>query len=394
MGYDGSYLGKIEKGVKPLTDDVIIQFKKALNAPMLPLTDEEEILFKQQLYDWKDMISQGDIEEAKEMQHQISRCASLLESKELKNLYDVFLIIFYRVTKNDDVADEEMKKLKMQEMFFNDESSYWYNRQIGVHAHRQLRYKDALQAFLRSEKKGEKLSLNNGGLYYNISYCLTVMGFSSIAIDYISKAQEYYNVAGITSNNIHLKSFLSENYYNTGRNQQALQLLKGCLQEEQNSKFGEATIGITYRHIAIVNYQMNDLVNALKNIEISITRTKENKIAYADSIYWKAKILDTEGNTKEAISCLEKGIIEIEPNTIKYVLLKAKMQSLRLNEETSLPYLDNTAFPMLEEYGYYLNALDLYEAIYNHFKVTNKRKAWPYATRIIELSEKLRKGVL
>ncbi|MCL2189404.1 MAG: helix-turn-helix transcriptional regulator [Defluviitaleaceae bacterium] len=64
MGFHRTYLQKIENegSGKPPPESVIQQFKLALGAPNLPLTDEEEMAFKQQLYDWKEMSLFNDIE--------------------------------------------------------------------------------------------------------------------------------------------------------------------------------------------------------------------------------------------------------------------------------------------------------------------------------------------
>jgi tetratricopeptide (TPR) repeat protein len=392
MGYDRTYLNKIEKKEKPLTPEAFNRFKKALHVPLLPLTDEEEAEFKQGLYAWKDDISFKDLDKAKEIQPKLARCAELTLSRDLQIMYDIFSAIFYRTVGKKEALETVLTKLEGQANGFTDEQSYWYNRQVGIRELYAQRYKTALDAFLKVETKGNILGFNNDALYYNIAHCLTDMGYTLKAMDYLQLAQDKALETNNNKNNVYIRYFLAINYRNLGKYTESLKILEGCLRDEREKSSASITIGLIYRHIALAYRDMGNYIKAIKNIGESFKYINNEHGAFIDNLYHEASILITSGKVDEGIVCLNKGLHMVEEGTIKHTMLNYLKHSINLNDPSSMQYTINEAIPKLKYYHMNIALLECYEKIFKHLEKSKKIKAFQYCKLAYELKNKLIKG--
>ncbi|MCL2189403.1 MAG: tetratricopeptide repeat protein [Defluviitaleaceae bacterium] len=284
-----------------------------------------------------------------------------------------------------------MVSLDARAATFNDEASYWYNRQVGIRAIHTNR-KEALRAFLLAEEKGDALNLNNETLYYNIGHCLSDMGFASRAVEYLLKSQDLAEKSGNTSFSVYTRYFLAENYSNVGRHEEALKILKGCLRDEKKVKSAKVTIGLIYKRIARVCFNTQDYRSALENIDLAFNYIDRHLDAYANITYVKANILIAMGSEEKAMACLNDGIALQEEGETEHIILTGRKHLMTLEEEASRQYITTIALPAFEAQCLFLLAIDFYEVLCRHYEMHNKRKVWPYYKRIYELNSMLRKG--
>jgi len=389
-----SYISKIESGKKSCSDDFIKRYKTALGAPDLPLTDEEAVVFKQQLYKWKDLITFDELDEAGKILPSLTNCVALTLYDGLKNLFYIFEASYYRATKNNEALDVAMSKIKGITHLFNDEQAYWYNRQIGIDELSKLHYATALQAFLQAEKAGDILNLNNASLYLNMGNCLTSMGYASKALEYLEKSYKKAIAINDYSHDVYRRYFTAQNYSHTGRHLEAIEMLEGCLRDEKKKASATVTIGLIYRRIALAYLYMGDKAVALQYIEKSAENIDDKRPAYSDHLYYKAIILFENEKKHEGEICLHRAI-EIEAkSTPSYIQYNALKHSMTLNNVCSLNYVECDAVPKLLEFQMNLPLLACYKQLTAFYVKNNKNKAFHYLQLTNELNEKLRKGEL
>jgi transcriptional regulator with XRE-family HTH domain len=391
-GFSVSYISKIENAKKPPDDDFINQYKIALGAPDLPLTEDEEAQFKQRLYAWKATVTSVEPEKAKIEQIKLQKCIDLTLSNDLKNLFYIFSVGFYRITNENELLENQMIKLKDLSNTFSDEQLYWYNRQIGVQALLDLQYRTALDSLLLAEQKGSLLNLNNDTIYYSIAHCLTDMGYAFGAIKYVEKSQERANIEKDYTYDVYRRYFLAENYTFLGRYKEALELLNSCLRDENKKTDANLSISLIYRRIAMVYYYMNDYKKALENIDITFTLINAENKSYKDNLYYKAMILIENNKIEQAVICLDEAIQMTEGNPLKNVLYNALKHTTTLFNETSLNYVGNVAIPQLKFYEKNMALIDCYKKLGIHYEKKNLKLSLKYFKSAYELSEKLRKG--
>jgi transcriptional regulator with XRE-family HTH domain len=392
IGVVPSYINKIENNKKPFDDDLIEKYKIALGAPDLPLTKDEEAQFKQRLYAWKATVNSIEPEKAKIEQIKLQKCIDLTLSNDLKNLYHIFIIGFYRITNENELLENQMIKLKDLSNTFNDEHLYWYNRQIGVQALLELQYRTALDSLLLAEQKGSLLNLNNDIIYYNIAHCLTDMGYAFGAIKYIEKSQERANFENNHTFDVYRRYFLAENYTFLGRYKEALELLNSCLRDESKKSNVYVNISLIYRRIGLVYFYMNDYKKALENIDITFTLINTERKSYKDNLYYKAMILIANNQIKQANICLDEAIQMTEEGTLKNVLFNTLKHTITISNKESLHYLEDISIPQLRFYEKNMALIDCYKKLGQHYENKNTKLSSKYFKSAYELSEKLRKG--
>ncbi|MCL2604451.1 MAG: helix-turn-helix transcriptional regulator [Defluviitaleaceae bacterium] len=394
MGVSRSHINQIENGNRPIKPYYIKTFKDAINAPLLPLIEKEETQFIQKLHEWKDKISSNEVSEAKEWKPQLARCAELTTSDEIKNLYTIFSLAYYRLTNEMETYNSIMDQLKQNAEGFNDEQAYWFMRQIGINELYAFNYKTAYNIFLEAEKKGSSLNTNNEGIYFNISRCLTEMGFASKAIEYIEESQKQANKEKNHSNDNNRRFMLVKNLIAINKTREALEILNGCLREERKNVNESKLMSQIYRQMALAYLKMDDYDNAKKNIDISFNYIDENKSSYANNLYYKSIILLADGQIDKGIECLDQCIKIEKEGTYHNILYNATRHSMTMENNASPEYIENIAIPKFQHHHVNLVLIKYYKIMCDHYRKKNKMKALMYSERAFILSEKLREGVL
>jgi len=394
MGFDRTYWGKIESGKKPLTDETIRKFKEVLDAPLLILSEDDVLHFKNKLMDWKNAITYEELDKAKSMQAQLARTLELSPNGTMERLYNIFTIGFYRVHANFKEMDKQIAKLKKQADYFTNEEAHWYYRQVAVRAHDLLDYNVAIDAYLRAEKSGEETNLNNEGFYYNIGHCLTDMGYATTAIQYLEKALDKAVENKNHAHDVYMRIMLSANYIPTGRAADAVQILFGCLNEIKGKNNLQVIIGLIYRRIALAYSALEDFDAAIKNIDTSFDFLESGHDFYNENLYYKAVILLSAKKRQEAETCLAQGIAVTKETSLAFVMLNTLNHLLNLKKPISCEYVENIAIPKLKYHCVNVQLLDCYSKLGEHYEENNVIKSNMYFREAFALSEKLRKGNL
>ena len=392
MGYSETFLNPYEAGRKQLTPAVLTAIKEALDAPRLPLTDAEDRAFKIELYNWKDVISFQGVEAATELYHQLKRTIHLMLESDLTLLFKLFEIVFLRTMGDTDAVANELKLLEPKAKHFNPEVAYWYNRSVGIQAMRALHYTNAVKYFLQAEALGNPLGLNNDTLYYNIGHCLSIMGFSQHALDYLYKASRLITESGHNRNSIWIRLFKADNHTYMGKPQDALKLLNQCLWEEKQKSNARISIGLIYRNIAWVYMQTSDYTTAIEHIQRSCQYITTNDREYTRSLHLQAVILIKDNKVEEGLLYLDEALKRVDAKSIIEIELLTTKHLCDLTNRLSRDYIEEVAIPTFRKLGFFTELLDCYDKLGFYYDTTNDKKSKEYMHLAYKLSEKLRKG--
>jgi len=392
--YSKKYIQQVERRAKPLTTEIIARYKEAFGVADMPLISSEETQFKDELYEWMTLITLDELENAKEQHPRLEKCAKLTLNSDIKTLFNIFSVAYYRKIKNNDALEAIMSQLTKEASEFTREQSHWYNRQVGISALLTFHYNEAIQAFLQAEVQGEKERLNDHVLYYNIGRCLTDMGFASKAIYYLEKARADAISRNQTTHNESIKCYLAENYNEVGRSKDALNMLNRCVHNEKAKKGVSTIFALIYRGIALVHLKIGDYKKALEYIDESLHYVAIGESPHEINLYYKATILLKQNKIAEGVDCVKECIKMEDDGTLHHVICSTLLHSTSLNNNESLTYIENVAIPKLKRHCKYPILLGCYQQLVTHYENKKTTKAFIYGKLAYELSDKLRKGDL
>ncbi|MCL2361467.1 MAG: helix-turn-helix domain-containing protein [Defluviitaleaceae bacterium] len=393
MNYTRSYVSAWECEKRPITSEVLDTFRAAVGLPGVPLTNDEVIQYKHQLYDWRSNVVYGEFHKAKELQPILAQGAEWSCDKDLKALYDLFSASFYYSVGNAEAYKKVMGSLYAQKHDFNDEQLHWYYRLVGIRELTNRQYKRALNSFCEAEKLGNHLGLDDVMLNYNIANCLTNMGYVSLAIKYLEAAQKMAKETPIHRFDGYIRLLIAANYSNSGRCHEAIAILYDCIRDERERYGTNSALSGMYHRLAIAYSKLEDTTNALKYLDEAALCITENKGSHNYNFYLRARILLTDNKIDEGMDCLDKGLQLADKGTLYHTLLSSLKHSMLLNANQSRLHMEKVAIPCLLSYGKYQDAASYYYKLGKFYEQQQKYKqSAEYSFLAYELSNKLIKG--
>jgi len=397
MNCSSSTVDNYENGRNPVSDHMYKAFKKATGMEGVPLTGDEIVAFKkEQLYAWNFMINYGDINQAKELQSNIGYCVMWSYDTELQVLYDIFCINYHSKIDEMEDSDKIVASLKKREHELTDEQRYWHCRYLGVLEHRSWRCKPAINMYMKAEEIGGRLGLNDTALYYNISDCLTFMGYPYLSIVYLQKIQlKEFNISNV-SYGFATQRLLAVNYSKLGRICEALELLEKYREYLLcEMKDGKYRLGIVYHSIGWVYQNAEDFEKTLENYDLASQHYDKKSELYIRYLCDKASLLRTHNRNDEAKSCVDKGLSMVAEGTLWYEWLNAIKHSLVLDKKGSVEYIQWAAIPKFHEYGKHTLAMECYEWLSDNCRKNGMYKsAGEYSEQAFGIYKQLMKGDL
>ena len=392
MKVSNGYLSQIESGKRTLTPKFIELFKEKLGVPMLPLNTTEDEAFKESLYKWKEVMSFQDADTANEMRDILKRTTALMPDGDLTYLFQLFEISYFNKIGDTAAAMQTLNTLEPHVEHFNAEVAYWYCRCYGNRAMQDSNYKAATKKFIQAEKPGATMNRNDDILYYNMGYCLLMMGFTTRALPFIDKAYELTKTNGHNRNNLLIRCLQADSRAHTGRFQEALDLFEKCLWEEKNKPDARTSIGLIYRDIARVYILMGDYAAALTHMHSSFQYITPDDNEYVRNLHLQANILIKDDKASEGLRCLDEATKLVKPDSLLEIKLLTTMHLCSLDDEAAMQYIENVSIPTLKAHGHYLTLLECYETISTHFSDKKRKKAYEYMHRAFRLCNRLRRG--
>ena len=365
MGYGHSELGRLENNIKVLRQDALDAFRKALGIEGTPLSRNEIKRYEKDLDEWRDLFILGGTKEVIEQHAMVVKAVEWSLSERLRYLYDIYCPMYYFVVNDVDALDKSLAVLKEREPDLNSEHRYWYYRMSATRKLMDYQYKSALKIYFEAAEMTKVIPpLIDGGPNGNISYCLSFMGYSSLAIAYLEKIQQKMDMVSNYKHIVSNKSLLALNYINVGRISEALAMLKGCLLDLTESDDLQIVKSGIYFNMAEAYMRMDDYDKAVESAGKACEHMKAGNGEYAYALYKKAFVLEGLGCIDECRQCLnEAEVISSSDETLTGLLIKTLKHSLSLDNEESMMYIEDVAIDKLKDRGLNLQLLHCYEKL-------------------------------
>ena len=398
-GLSHTTINNYETGAYPI-DKSLPRIKKAMGIEDIPLTDDEIVAYKKNMYSANISINYSDIKAVNETICKLARCAKLSFDGDLQNLCDLFQAIYTFKIGEKEEHDKLMESLLNRKHTFTNEHFYWYYRCLGFVEHLAYNYKDAYSMYRKADEHGRNLGLdfqlNFKTLHYNMCYCSTEMDYPILPIKHLDKVRSKdFSLLRLDSE-IAAKRFLAISYSKLGRTDEALEILEDCLGYAlREKKYDRLQIGWTYLQIGRVYQDAGDFDKALENFDKAVKYYDHDSEAYLAYLCYRATLLRSHNCDNKVKECLDKGLLIATKGTLWYEWLMAIKHSTTLDDKASIKTLEGTYIPSLLRYGKHMLVKNLYEWLSNHYQQSNMYKsALEYTTRAKKIYEQLMRGDL
>jgi len=354
-----------------------------------PLSDIERRKFQAELFKWKEIICDGDLEAAKIFIHPEKKYINNFAEKDLHFLYYIFLARYYLAVGNKEDFEKTIEYLDTRQPEFNNMQNHYYFQVIATNALSALGYKKALDAFFKAEEYGlpEWADIS---FYYNFGRCLSDMNYTRKAIECLNKAQEMANCTHDHSFDVYIQTYLALNYCKSGKGDDALEIIKKCCLLEKAKGSTSAYIGFVYTIAGEIYYRLNMYEEALKIFDEAFEYDRPGSSQYIQCVYYKSLVLIAVGRRDESIVCLEQGLtaLSVEEPTglveLQTALLEGLMHSQSLSDDKSIEYIKTVVNPQLIKYEQYVEAINYYVLIRDFYGKAGNSKGVLECSRLIE----------
>jgi len=394
MGLDAEIICNIERGHINLTRDLLDNYKAIMGMESVPLSCTEVAQYDKVLEDWKNLILVGDMEKAGELQPLLSRNVKWSLEPGLQLTYDLYFLEYLRTIGNMDTFKALLTSVQDRRDSLTKENNYWYTRALGYRHLAEWQYRDALIVFLSARDKYETLNIRDESVLHNIGYCLTFMGYSYIARETLEEAQRESSKKYNSRYNLTIQMLNAAIFKNLGNHSKSLELLEACLRDVKEKKHTDMFEGVIYRNLAEIYQTMGCLNEAEAHINKAFEYFEAGSESYVYYLYIKASILADWGKFDEYNECLEKGLsFSPSDDTFNGLLLKSLKNSLTLDNDDSVKYMEECAIPKLLLRGLNLQAINYCTKLSRHFESSKKyKRAFLYSEHANRVKDKLMKG--
>jgi len=395
VNFSQSYINRVEQGNRTISEEFLNAFRQVVDLPNVPLTDNEVELFKARLRSWKDIINYGDYDKARELKPGLAQSAKWSQEPELQIYFDLYDASFYHATRDMDKRNEIIASLSTNPHTFNGEQQYLRLRLVGIRELSVWKYRTALTSFLEAEKLGESLGLNDEGLYYNIAYCFTDMGYAYLANEFFEKSLQMLHSKANYSYDNQIRSFIAWNISQLGKTDEALAILEGCIREEKSKATSISNIGAFYKSIARIHHRIGNFAEAIENVDEAASHFEPTSKSYGYNLYYKAIILIENNKMNEGMDCLNESLGFFDDASLEHLKLSMLRHSTSLNKPSSLKFIESTAIPKLLDHGAYQELIMHCDKIRVHYEAKNMyKKAYEYSHLSQKLTTIIHKGVI
>ena len=389
VGYTSSHIGKLENGSRTMTDEILEKIKKALGIADVPLTPGEIKAFEQELYNWRDLINAWCLGEAGEIREDLKRRAELSQDQDLRVLYLLICIGFFRAVGDNHSADDVMAEIEAM----GDELTAEHKLRLLIvkgtdkaYAHN---YKEALSDLLTAELINDELKIANAGLYHNIAICLTDLGYAHRACDYIAKVRSFGKETEMLE--IHCNMMQAINYGNIERYEEAIDLLKSCMFLQKSRPSQAPVMASICNGFGYVYMKAEDYAKALENFNKALEHIEEGSWDYLHTLYYMSQSLYKSGDVDASDDLLNKGIALASENDVTSIMFNAAKHLRNLDNDLSLAYIENTAIPGIKKFGRYIWIIEYCNKLKDFYK---GRRKYRVALKYSEMANDYHKNII
>ena len=342
--------------------EIIMEIRAGLDIEWLPLFESELPGFRKKLFQWNDLISQRNIEEAREMQLKLSDIKFIPDEKNLNVFYKLFETRLLLGENKLDSAKEMLETVETNLHELDDLQLHYYYNNKGTWNYKNTHYNDAINFYLKANELRHGLG-NDISLYYNIGISYKRLGMLACATSFLEKARKLYssnqNIATIPA--FHVDRFLAAIYIALGQLHWAKELLDGCYEKAKLDNDIELinsilpTYGYMYRRGKCYD-------TAIEYLDKSLNYLDNSDELYLEALYQKILcLIETKRSTlcppllKEGKELSEgKETYTIMFNTLEYLTMLNTPGATEYVEE-AIKYMEKNKLNHIAiEYCYFL----------------------------------------
>ena len=401
LGVSEAYISSLEDSAEEtvqVTSEFIAKLRDVFDLHGIPLTDDEKMLFYDELNNLRLSIDYGYMNKAKEIIPGLAQRAEASCHQSFINLCDLHIAHYFQSvnsTKAYKAYNKVMASLNDRRTTFDSRHHYYYHLLLGTQAYKARDYDKALASYIKAEKLDKQSKLREVSFYYMCGKILSDMGYTARAVEYHKKAVHYTKwnkgVYGRPNSryDVQIDSYLSYNLSKTGQGEEALAILNKRLKTETKKESANEVIGAIYFSLGRVQANMEYYVDAEVSFETALLYLSKDSETYIPNLYHKAKALIAQGRTKEAVTCLDEGLGNPIDEMWRY-LFESLKHSTSLSDDKSMLYMTETVLPKLLEYGCNEEAISYYKVISQIYaKAENYKQALVYSGQASAITDKL-----
>ena len=325
------------------------KLKEFLGIESIPILKGEYPIFKNNLYKWLNLIFEGRMDEAKELQEFLSPITIVPFEPELTSLFLLFEAKVLLSERKIKEAEERLEVVKNKSGFLSNEVYYHYNCTLGSIKAFEGKFEEALKHFLYVEDL-EFDNFDKGiPLYFNIGYCYSNMGRFSRAIASFERIRHLYNHKSPNYHWIRLCNTLGLNYMRLGDAEEAIKLFNRALSDAVSIDH-KLLSEILLHNLGCAHVRAKNYTYALECFDEAPTQTNESPLTYLEKLYYKAVCLvmlkrpNMEETLRHGKSFSAENKSEMYTmlfESLSHLSTIGRSESRQFLEEETIPYLIN-----------------------------------------------------
>jgi len=363
IAYSASRLSQIENDECPCQPDVLMAIKKALNLEGVPLYDVERQGFKDKLYRWHSIISNGDIENASTMQAKLSDITYLPFDTELNALYNLFRCRMLLTARDTNAATDILQNFEPLLPTLSSEVLYHYYYSMGLLCHITMRRKDALEYYLQAKPHMMYGFEGNAVLQYNIATCLSNLGYIVASILFLEDVRNIYAGGQVANISLRIDSMIGLGLIQLGQLAKAKIVLEKCYREAAEAN--DCTmLGITLHNFGCLYRKAGDWNMSMEYLNQA--QFPKNSTNYLENLYQRTLCLVDMKCYAPCAELIAEGK-EFSSGNKSYEILFRSVECIISSDSKAIEYLENVTLPHFLGIGENMTALDFCEFLREYF---------------------------
>ena len=366
------------------------KLKKFLGIESVPILKGEYPIFKGSLYKWLNLIFEGRMDEAKELQEFLSPITIVPFEPELTSLFLLFEAKVLLSERKIKEAEERLEVVKNKPGFSSNEVYYHYNCTLGSVKIYEGKFEEALKHFLYVEDLEFDNFEKGIHLYFNIGYCYSNMGRCTRAIASFERIRQLYNFELPNYHLIAMCNTLGLNYMRLGDAEEAIKLFNRTLNDAVSigdEFYTEASLhNLGCAHVRAKNYSY-----ALECFEEVSEKIDREHYLFLENAYYQVLclVMLERRNAKEE---LEKGKVLSQSNENYTILFESLSHLATRYAQGSKQFIEEKTIPHLINERKYHVALFYCERVREcYIRESRKTKANELSNIMYEITAKMTK---
>jgi len=388
----------VERGDGVYTEKEVNKFMTHFDLHGLPVSPDEDVVFKEGLYRFRDVIRGGDLEGAREIHLSMANIDNLDPcSPDLVMLARVFQAQLLMAENDCESAKERLDAAETYLYRADNENQYHYNYSMGIFNNKQGEYIKGTEflekAYELLDGDANLLPEDDVKLYYDLAMCYAHIGKPYRAIFFTEKSMQMHPEERNINRFLYLGSRLALNYIRVNKLCRAEKLLDKCMIKAKSTRddinIGRVSFVFGYLFERSENWDL-----AIDYFDQALKYLAKGTDNYFAALWHKIHCITRKRKHSEAEREIEKAMDSCSTNELWQIYFKAQECYLNINRRTSRPndseceYIETVAIPYFRENHDHFIALEYCKRLVRHYEKSGRHaKSSQIKSIIIEILE-------